>query len=623
MPNNLAVVIDDFDLTFNYPDEYEPANPNIEHFINVIKKVNKIPFNKGNMCYSDMIWDFAPYTTLNIAKKNLKFKFSLCCDTFRDDLKNYVLLQILENNSKIQTTHKEFRTLYQFFNHAEKNGFFDVQDITDQEIKDFLATYEESSLVTKLWNKTVLKKYYSFYAANFKDLLTEDRKKIFENDNIRATYAHKENMKMKDIPKEYFDKFLAGCVKVADDTSEPKFIRGVACMYIIMSQTGLRIGECLGLTVDSLETVKIFNGEETHYMTYKTWKREKGNNGYSIQKTYINELSKKAFETLVAIYDEDRKETGVNYLYLGGSYTIKNKNYPIDPNTYNKTQRIFATSLNKHFQVFDLPDNAYPEIDRANITSDYHIATYLPGKSTLALPKNHQFRVHVCTELYNKGVPLKYIQKFMSHLSCEMEGYYVRPTKQNPQENMDFTLDTLKKIVTGETKLLGGHASLMDKINEFIKENHYNVETDLTTICEKLAKKIPVRQKTGGVCIKSSMLRECSNDAQTNEFYCAYGVCPNIFHFYYMADVSYRQAKELTETIKINEERGLMRQVEKEQHMLWSIVKKKLIPELEELKNVINKKGVTAVITEYPDLAHIIENMNEIEKEVAVWSNLK
>ena len=209
---------------------------------------------------------------------------------------------------------------------------------------------------------------------------------------------------------------------------------------------------------------------------------------------------------------------------------------------------------------------------------------------TLTYPSNHQFRVHVCTELYNKGVPLKYIQKFMAHLSSDMEGYYVRPTKKDPQEDMNFSLTTLEKIVTGEIKPLGGDSGLSEKIQEFIEANKYNVKTDLKEICNELAQKIPIRQKTGGVCIKSSMLRECSKDAKTNEFYCAYGVCPNIFHFYYMADVSYRQTKELAETITINRERGLLKQVQKELNMLNTILHSKLLPELDELKSVISEK---------------------------------
>lgn len=84
----------------------------------------------------------------------------------------------------------------------------------------------------------------------------------------------------------------------------------------------------------------------------------------------------------------------------------------------------------------------------------------------------------------------------MAHLSCEMEGYYVRPTKKNPQEDINFSLDVLKQIVSGETNLLGGASGLIEKINQFISENNYNVATDLDEICEKLSAKIPIRQKT-------------------------------------------------------------------------------------------------------------------------------
>ena len=143
----------------------------------------------------------------------------------------------------------------------------------------------------------------------------------------------------------------------------------------------------------------------------------------------------------------------------------------------------------------------------------------------------------------------------------------------------------------------------------------------LSLLPEKwLAKKLPIRQKTGGVCIKSSQLRECSMDAKTNEFYCAYGVCPNIVHFYYMADVTYRQCKELQETININKERGHMRQVEKETNMLYTITKKRLIPELEDLKAVIKRDGFESVYEIHPEVQPIVENIDIIEKEAITWS---
>ena len=180
-------------------------------------------------------------------------------------------------------------------------------------------------------------------------------------------------------------------------------------------------------------------------------------------------------------------------------------------------------------------------------------------------------------------------------------------------------MDTLKKLVSGEIVPLGGTPGLMDKINKFIEDGHYNIYTDMDAICESLAKKIPIRQKTGGVCIKASMMRECSKDAPTNEFYCAYGVCPNIYHFFYMADISYRQCKELTETIAINKKNGFIKQVQKETGMRQKIAVNRLIPQMNELRRMVDTKGLEYVLQNYPDLKDIVENYDEIYKEAVEW----
>lgn len=617
--SSTAISRNDIELQFNYP---EVDKNDGKTFIETIKKVNKMPFDKGEYYYSDNIWDFSKYSSLNIDKKVLQFNFNVCCSTYRDDLKNYILIQLLQNTSKIQTIHNEFLILNRFFNKAESDGFYNIKDITAQEIQSFLDLSSEMALSTQRLKKAAVKKFYSYYAANFDDLVTPELKRLFEHNNTKAYYAQKENNKIPDISNEYFNNFISACIKIADDETETLTHRAIACMYILISQTGLRIGECLGLEAGCLDTVEIFNGEKAYYINYKTWKREEGNNVYSMQRTYINDLSKKAYDILMQLYKEDRKKIGINNLYLGSKQTIAKNNYPISINAFSKAQLAFCGYLNKYFNIIDIDDSLYPEITRKPISHEKMITRCYPDAKTIAMPKNHQFRVHVCTELYNAGVPLKYIEKFMAHLSCEMEGYYVRPTKKNPQEDINFSLDVLKQIVSGETNLLGGASGLMEKINQFIAENNYNVATDLDEICEKLSAKIPIRQKTGGVCIKSSMLRECSKDAKTNEFYCAYGVCPNIFHFYYMADVSYRQAKELVETININKSRGLMRQVQKESHMLQTIINQKLMPELTELRNVIEKEGAITIMKKYPDLQNIIEHNSDIYKEIEQWKEL-
>lgn len=89
---------------------------------------------------------------------------------------------------------------------------------------------------------------------------------------------------------------------------------------------------------------------------------------------------------------------------------------------------------------------------------------------TLTYPSTKQFRVHVRSEFYKKGVCLKYIQKFMGHLKEEMQGYYIRMTKKDPQESLDFTLKTLESIVTEDTRLIGTNSNgIMDKLQDIIQ----------------------------------------------------------------------------------------------------------------------------------------------------------
>ena len=62
-----------------------------------------------------------------------------------------------------------------------------------------------------------------------------------------------------------------------------------------------------------------------------------------------------------------------------------------------------------------------------------------------------------------------------------------------------------------------------------------------------------------------------------------------------MADISYRQTKELIKSIELNTNKGLIKQVKKEQNMLSTIIKNRLKPEIDELKVMISTKGIDAI----------------------------
>ncbi|HEY5587753.1 MAG TPA: hypothetical protein VIK86_02220, partial [Candidatus Paceibacterota bacterium] len=596
-----------------------------ESYIDKLKLINKLPFIKAEIYYSDNTWDFSPYTTLNISNSKLRFKFKKVNESFRDEAKKYILVKLLEKNNKIQSLNRNLQDLRLFFNYLEDNHFYNVKDINSEIIGSYLKLRKEQvGIITYNGSKSYIKIFYKYYAANYEDLFSTEIKMLLNIGNSRAKKAIQVQNKTPDIPSVYFDKFLSTIINIINSEEDTNSIKAIACVYLILSQTGLRISEVLALETDALQPVTLYNGEKVNYLKYKTWKRDKGNNIFSFEKTYVNELTKKGYTSLLSIYKAKREEYKLNYLYMGGKANLDSSMYPISSDSFEKHRKKFFSYINKYIPTVNLLENSQKFLTTSKVDKLTYVTCINKNAKTLTYPSTKQFRVHVCSELYKKGVHLKYIQKFMGHLTEEMQGYYIRTTKKDPQESMDFTLKTLENIVTGNTKLLGANSNgLSDKLQEFIKVNKYNVETDMKAIVEHLSKGIPIRQKTGGVCIKSSMLRECSMDAKTNEFYCAYGVCPNIFHFYYMANISYRQTKELVETININKDRGLMRQAQKEINMLNTLIDKKLLPELGELKNVVNKKGTEFIFMEYPDLQDIVQNLDSIYQEVEAWKLLK
>jgi hypothetical protein len=236
----------------------------------------------------------------------------------------------------------------------------------------------------------------------------------------------------------------------------------------------------------------------------------------------------------------------------------------------------------------------------------------------LSVPDTRQFRVHLCTALYNKGIPLVYIQKYMGHLSEYMLGYYVRP-KDTYQENIAYSEKVIREIAGDDLTPIGLMGNdLRENIKLFISERNLNVKTDISRVMESLGNKIVIRGKAGGVCIKTSLM-PCSKDARTNEILCAYNLCPNLFHFYYMADISYLDFRTLQSTYEKNLSAGHTKAAQKELRKIKELLRRKLTPELDELDRELVRKGQDHILIQYPSLSVIIDNESDIREEIELW----
>lgn len=609
--NNLAFTINDdyykeaFDKPFSINSEGTPQ------FIEFIKKSNKLPFPDCNSFYSDDLWDFSSYLHQGLGETLSKFAFHGLSEYYSDICKQYVLLKILENKDKLQVIHDKHLVIRRLFKYVISHGNKSVDEIIDSDIADFISaeTYGKSPALS--WSlRSTIRDFYLCYSANIADIYTPEIESTLSVADYKLLNAYRNEHKTPMLSDDFYNKYVQSCIEIIKDIAYSDEIRAAACFEVIVAQTGLRRGEVACLEYGCLHEIKIFNGERAYYLNYKTWKREKNNN-ISIVSTYINDLSKLAIDSLYALYEKNEYSVDKQpYLFL------RSNGKPYDSASYAPLASKLCKAIDAKgiIKLIDRPDDEYPEVPRAVIKQKGQTKTIMK-------PSSQEMRYYVCTKLYEKGVPLKYIQKFMSHLTAQMTAYHIEKTS-TPQENMEYSLKVLREIVSGDAKLLGDSKNLTEKINQFIQENNFHVKRDLNAICDTLAQKIPIRQKTGGVCIKSSMLRECSHDAITNEFYCAYGVCPNIYHFYYMADVSYRQCRELSETIAINKKNGFIRQVQKEHNMLIKIITSKLEPELDELQDAVKKHGYEEVCIRHPEISEIIENYDSILKEVLEWKTM-
>lgn len=602
-----------YEFVDDIPWDENPAfafSDDAEEYLRAFREVvDVIPVGGGKISFSNEVWDFNPYFD-GINDDSLKVQFIGLPQPLADYCKFFVLYSIM-GKKKISTANvrlSSFRSVYGKIVSTTSHDsirLITTEDIINEVNQRNISAGGQHDIYESVYQ------VYAFLKGNYKLDLPVDLEKL-KNAGINAKVAaKKDESKLPNIPEEYFLAIISTAVRVMRDVTQSYNYRAFACMLVMLSQLGLRLGDLLALRTDQLHRKKLAkSGIEAYYIHYKSRKPSKPHDKMLEFDIFSTPLCTEAFNTLKELRNFCPLSAGNDYLFVLEKHINSKDELPIPNHRFNLHYKKFLYTF--------LPELCTHQWDGIP-WSQLHL-----GKDKyvrLAVPDTRQYRVHICTALYEKGIPLAYIQKYMGHLSEYMLGYYVRP-KDTFQENVKYTEEIVKEIAGDGLTPLGGSfgEDIKANIQKFIEENNFNVQTDIESIVKAMGDKVIVRGKTGGVCIKTSLMA-CPKDARTNEMFCAYNLCPNLFTFFYMADVTYMDFKVLQDTYEAMRSTGKTKAAQKELNKLKELCRRRLLPELKELRKELEKQGKDTICIKYPTLSEIVANQDEIEKEVSEWMN--
>lgn len=564
------------------------------------EQLELLPQIERRVSFNEGVWNFTNY--FRFYKEYLSFDFTSLPEDLGISCKFFVLYKMAKNIklTSISGIFNNFRRIYVQIVQAYPSKT--IQTITTD---DIISTIEHKKLApsTKGTFYENLYQVLSFLSYNCHMNLPVD---LVMLDSLHHKYRSINmtlDTKVPNIPEEYFNIILNKSIEVMRDANAFIDMRMTAAALVLLSQTGIRISEFLALTTDRLLTKKLHNSNiEVNYIHYTAFKQSK--HGYPLLEfdVFCSAIGAEAFSIMRELRQNIDAENKGNSLFVVSSPIINRLPY---------SKCVFYNSYKKFMAKY-----LYSESTHAweGISPLQH------NKITLYIPETRQYRVHLCSTLYNKGVSLVYIRKYMGHLSQEMMGYYVRP-KDNYQENIRYSEMVLQEIAGEDLTPLGGNflgEDIKNNIKKFIRDNNFDVYSDIDKIIKAFGDKVVIRGKMGGVCIKTSLV-PCSKDSRTNKLLCAHSVCPNLFHFYYMLDITYVDFKTLQEAYVSNKKSGHTKAAQKELAKLKDLIERRLIPELDELDKECDRKGRSVIISKHPTLIDIVERRDEIRKEAEEW----
>lgn len=530
-----------------------------------------------------------------------------------DDFQKLIYAQ-----NKMSTIYGDFRNIDSLIKHLINEKIMNPEHITLYVVKDYIE---------KINKRYHLERVRSRHKGAFASLLRQ-----ISEDNPEADYQlhinelekidnKKDKIQRKSnrtpiIDEEYITDLVSSAVQELQNSNLSNRQIEEACVVLLLSQTGMRIGELRLLEANKRKKLSILNGShKASYLEFKTFKTVKQSD-YRWTNCVLNEIAERAYEVLEKITEEKRKAMGTEYLFT----SKKRSKVPRVPQSFRNDILKFVARNHKKINCINLKESSLSACTVSICKNNYNYLltnnqTYgLKDSDVIYIPRPHQFRVTLATTLYEKGVNIDWIREHMNHLSEEMSIHYIRFDKERSRK--DHLLKEMVKTLHNDVSGIQSKKQLIRKIDKFVKENNMNIHINIMDVITEINREVPIREKEQGYCIKSSFGRKCpkneSIDIKEN-LYIHLVNCE-------LLDITYNRFKKIQHTIEYNKNAGFSVEASREEKRMKKLLDSYLIPEFEDLMNELSVKDQETVITEYPHLKEIVVKIDEKWREILFWN---
>lgn len=435
----------------------------------------------NDIWFLDDLWDLNELNINNRQHSKYRLNFRNIPKQYLFYVKCTIIDMLIKKNNRVQYAHEVLNKLGNVTRELCKKGYSDLRLITESYIDDYFNEKNErlscsttESLIRSL--KYLLYIGETFEKVNFQPLIAKIDKMIKQTGTRKPKKSTNEY-----IPDRFLDQIVSIALKDIDDENLKLDYRIIACLIVILAETGMRGEEVCLLETRKLDYIKI-NDNKLYFLHFLIFKNSGLNNSGKKTHAFLTEKAVKAYITcenlinsLIDNLSEEKKIKAILKLYNKGNlkrrYTLtqlkemlsklSNEQVRIYEKelrkylfmsektvTQKKGEPLFRSNLEwffiRHMNDFDIskiPINERSKIKMKTINSEtlYNKVFSVSERENMSFNEMkskefmyvnpHMFRVTVCTKLFQQGVHWDFIMKHMNHLEPDMTMYYCKSDK--------------------------------------------------------------------------------------------------------------------------------------------------------------------------------------------------